>query len=51
MLTERVNDETAERIRLAHQKFPKYFQQIKSDSKIMYPFKYDCVSGKFYIQT
>jgi hypothetical protein len=47
MLTKKVNEETVDRVRLAHQKLPKLFQQIKSDSKIIYPFKYDCITEEF----
>jgi hypothetical protein len=47
MLHDKVNSETAERIRAAHNKLPKLFQQIKTDTKIIYPFKYDCTTGEF----
>jgi len=46
-LLDKVNIETAERIRAAHNKHPKLFQQIKTDTKIIYPFKYDCITGEF----
>ncbi|MFN9983616.1 MAG: hypothetical protein ACK53Y_27065, partial [bacterium] len=47
MLDEKVSEDTAKRIKLAHQKLPKLFQQIKTETKIAYPFKYDCITGKF----
>jgi len=46
MLSEKVYEDTAER-KLADQKLPKLFQQIKIETKIVYPFKYDCITGKF----
>jgi hypothetical protein len=47
MLDKKVSEDTAKRIKLAHQKLPKLFQQIKTETKIAYPFKYDCITGKF----
>ena len=47
MLTDKVSTEIAERVRMAHQKLPKLFHQIKTDTKITYPFKYDCTTGEY----
>jgi hypothetical protein len=47
MLNNKVSEETVERIRLAHQKLPKLFRQIQTDTKMTYPFKYDCISGEY----
>jgi len=46
MLSEKTNPEVAEKIRMAHKKLP-LFRQIKSDTKLLYPFKYDCITGEF----
>ena len=51
ILATRLNEETSERIFLVHQKLPILFQQIKTDTKITYPFKYDCITGKFFLQS
>jgi hypothetical protein len=45
-IQEKVCEETANRIKIAHQKFPELFRHIKTESKITYPFKYDCVTGE-----
>jgi hypothetical protein len=47
LLATKVNEETSGKIHLAHQKLPILFQQIKTDTKITYPFKYGCITGKF----
>jgi hypothetical protein len=47
MLSEKVNEDITERVKLAHQKLPKLFQQINIEAKITYPFEYDCISGEF----
>jgi hypothetical protein len=47
MLEDQVDEHTAERIKLAHQRLQKLFEQIKTDSYITYPFKYDIDTGKF----
>jgi hypothetical protein len=47
MLAEKVNDDIIEKIRYAHQKLPILFKQIKADNRIVYPFKYDCITGEF----
>jgi hypothetical protein len=36
-----------DKIRTAHKKLPLLFRHIKTDTKIAYPFKYDCLTGKF----
>jgi hypothetical protein len=47
MLESKVEKRIAERISLAHHKLPELFKQIKTDTKITYPFKYDCMSGEY----
>ena len=47
LLKEKVCDETAERVKLAHQKLPELFRHIKTETKITYPFKYDCLTGEY----
>jgi hypothetical protein len=47
MLPEKVGEETANKIRIAHKTLPVLFRHIKTDTKIAYPFKYDCLTGKF----
>jgi len=47
MLKNKVDEETVERISFAHKKLPKLFRQIKTDTKIIYPFKYDCSNGTY----
>ncbi len=46
-LNDKVDDETAARIAYAHKKLPELFSKIKSDTKIIYPFKFDCTNGTF----
>ena len=46
-LREKVSDETADRIRLAHKKLPELFRHIRTETKLTYPFKYDCVTGDY----
>jgi len=43
-----IEDEDAvARITYTHQRLPKLFSKIKTESEIIHPFKYDCVSGKY----
>jgi len=42
VLEERVDAQTAERVKEAHQRLPKLFEQIKTDTVLNYPFKCDC---------
>ena len=50
-LNEKVTDEIAKRISLAHQRLPEIFRQISTDTKITYPFKYDCITGEYLYPT
>jgi len=47
MMENIVDEETVARITYAHQRLPKLFSKIKTESKIINPFKYDCVSGEY----
>jgi hypothetical protein len=47
MLKSKVEKRIAERISLAHHKLPELFKQIKTDTKITYPFKYGCMSREY----
>jgi len=47
MLTEKTNEQIAERVRLACKRLPKLFRQIHTEATLTYPFKYDCKNGKF----
>jgi len=47
MLKNKVDEEMVERILFAHKKLPTLFRQIKTETKIIYPFKYDCSSGTY----
>ena len=44
---EKTNPEITERVRAAHKKLPILFEHINSNSKLTYPFKYDCISREF----
>ena len=46
MLNEKVSAEIVTRIKLAHHKLPELFRRVKTDKKIVYPFKYDCIKGE-----
>jgi hypothetical protein len=46
-LDQKLDMETVERIKVAHQRLPKLFQQIKMDTVIIYPFRYHCESGEY----
>jgi hypothetical protein len=47
MLSEKIREEMTNKIRSANKKLPILFRHIKADTKIAYPFKYDCLTGKF----
>ena len=47
MLEDKVDKETAERIKLAQHKLPELFKKIKMDSVIIYPFRYGCSTGEY----
>jgi hypothetical protein len=47
MLKNQVDEEMVERILFAHKKLPTLFKQIKTETKIIYPFKNDCSSGTY----
>jgi hypothetical protein len=42
-----LDDNIAEKVKTAHQRMPKMFERISNETSIIYPFKYDCVSGEF----
>jgi hypothetical protein len=47
MLEEKLDNETATRVNIAHQRLPELFKKIKTNTKIINPFKYDCITGKY----
>jgi hypothetical protein len=47
MLEEKLDNETATRVNIAHQRLPALFKKIKTNTKIINPFKYDCITGKY----
>ncbi len=47
MLSQKVDQEIEDRIKYAHQRLPKLFAQIKTNTKIIYPFRYDSDTGEF----
>jgi hypothetical protein len=47
LLTEKTNEQIAERVRLAHKRLPTLFRQIHTEATLTYPFKYDCETRKF----
>ena len=47
MLASKVDNEIADRVKLAHLKLPTLFRTIKTDKKIVYPFQYDYNTGVF----
>ncbi len=46
-LHDKVDDEIATRITYAHNRLPELFSKIQTDTKIIYPFKFDCITGQF----
>lgn len=49
-LHEKAGQEISDRVQQAHKRLPELFKHVPSDSKISYPFKYDCTSGKYMCQ-
>jgi len=47
MLASKVDNEIADRVKLAHLKLPTFFRTIETDKKIVYPFQYDYNTGVF----
>jgi hypothetical protein len=47
MLEDRLDDEVVARMNNAHQRLPELFKKFKTDTKIIYPFKYDCITGTY----
>jgi len=47
MLRNQVDQEIIDRVNVAHERLPELFQHIKTDTKIVYPFKYNCSSGTY----
>jgi hypothetical protein len=41
------NDEILDRVKIAHQKLPELFKKVTTDTRITYPFKYDCITGSY----
>ena len=46
-LHEKVGQETSDRIQKAHERLPELFKHIQTESRIFYPFKYDCLTGEY----
>jgi hypothetical protein len=42
-----LNKDIAENVKTAHQRMPKLLERISNETSIIYPFKFDCVSGEF----
>jgi hypothetical protein len=47
MLEEKLDNEKATRVNIAHERLPALFKKIKTDTTIIYPFKYYCITGKY----
>jgi len=47
LLEEKTNPEIANEVRMAHNKLPILFKHIKAETKLNYPFKFDCLTGEF----
>jgi hypothetical protein len=49
LLQEETNNKTFDQVKFAHHKLPELFKWIKTETKtkITYPFKYDCLTGKY----
>ena len=43
----KTSPEIADRVRLAHARLPILFRQIKIETKLIYPFKYNSTTGEF----
>ena len=46
-LHEKVGQEISERIQTAHERLPELFKHIQTESRLSYPFKYDCETGEY----
>ena len=47
LIQQKLDYETIDRVKIAHDRLPRLFKQIKTDTKITYPFKYDCLTGEY----
>jgi len=47
ILHEKVDDEITTCIAFAHNRLPELFSKIHTDTRIVYPFKFDCITGEF----
>ncbi len=47
LLEEKTNPEIANEVRMAQNKLPILFKHIKAETKLNYPFKFDCLTGEF----
>jgi len=47
LLQNKVDLDIASKIKSAHSRLPELFRQIHTDTKVTYPFKYDCVTGEY----
>ena len=47
ILHEKVDDEIAACIAFAHNGLPELFPKIHTDTRIVHPFKFDCITGEF----
>ena len=46
-LTDMVCEDIVQRIKVAHEKLPELFRRVDTETKLTYPFKYDCISGEY----
>lgn len=47
-LNEMVCEDTVKRIKLTHEKLPELFRRVDTETKLTYPFKYDCTTGDLH---
>jgi hypothetical protein len=47
MLEEKLDNEKATRVNIAYERLLALFKKIKTDTTIIYPFKYYCITGKY----
>jgi len=47
LLEQKLDYEIAERVKLAHQRVPRLFEKIKTDTFLTYPFRYHCLTGEY----
>jgi len=45
-----LNNNITEKVKNAHQRLPKLFERTKDETTLIYPFKYDCITGQFLHQ-